>query len=124
MTLESDVRVMSGTGDTGLIFRATNLGTSADAMNGYYVGIRDSTDQLLLGRMNGTWSEITTASVPIQSGVNYRMKVVAAGPDIRVYIDDMAIPKLHVHDATWSAGAVGVRAHFASAAFDNLSITR
>lgn len=123
-TLELDVRIASGGGDAGAIFRATSLGTGADAMNGYYAGLNASGDALILGRMNGTWTELAAVPVTVNTNTCYRLKIVAVGSDIRVYMTDMSTPKIHVTDSTWSAGAVGVRAHFTNAAFDQVVVTK
>ncbi len=124
VTVESDVRIASGGGDAGLIFRATSLGTGADAMNGYYAGLNESGDALVLGRMNGTWTQLASVPLTIAANTWYRLKVVAMGSDIRVYVGDMSNPKIHVTDSTWTAGAVGVRAHFTNASFDVVTATR
>lgn len=124
VTVESDVRIASGGGDAGLIFRATSLGAGADAMNGYYAGLNESGDTLVLGRMNGTWTQLASVPVSIAANTWYRLKVVAMGSDIRVYVGDMSNPKIHVTDGTWSSGAVGVRAHFTNASFDLVTATK
>lgn len=124
LTVEADVRIASGTGDAGLIFRATSLGTGPDAMNGYYAGLNESGDTLVLGRMNGTWTQLASVPLTIAANTAYRLKVVAMGSDIRVYVGDMSNPKIHVTDSTWTAGAVGVRAHFTNASFDLVTATK
>lgn len=124
VTVEADVRIASGPGDAGLIFRASSLGTGGDAMNGYYAGLNQTGDSLVLGRMNGAWTQL--ASVPLTLAANtwYRLKVVAVGSDIRVYVGDMSNPRIHATDATFSSGAVGVRAHFTNASFDSVTATK
>lgn len=124
MTLEADVRIASGGGDAGVIFRATSIGIGYDAMNGYYAGLNESGDVLILGRMDGTWNELAAVPVSVATNTWYRLKVVAMGPDIRVYLGDMSRPKIHVTDGVWSSGAVGVRAHFTDASFDNIVVTK
>jgi len=124
LTLEADVRIATGGGDAGVIFRASSIGSGADAMNGYYAGLNESGDALVLGRMNGTWTHLASAPVAVATNTGYRLKVVAVGSDIRVYMTDMNTPKIHVTDSTWSAGAVGVRAHFTDASFDQVAVTK
>jgi hypothetical protein len=41
-----------------------------------------------------------------------------------VYVGDMSNPKIHVTDGAWTAGAVGVRAHFTNASFDLVTATK
>lgn len=124
MTLEFDVRIASGNGDAGAIFRASSLGTGMDAMNGYYAGLNESGNALVLGRMDGSWTELTSVPLPLSTNTWYRVKVVAVGSDIRVYVTDMNAPKIHVTDATWTSGVVGVRAHFTEASFDDVTVTK
>jgi hypothetical protein len=123
-TFEVDVRIASGSGDAGAIFRATSLGTGFDAMNGYYAGLNESSDTLVLGRMNGAWTQLAAVPLTIAANTTYRLKVVAVGSDIRVYVTDMSQPKIHVTDSTWTGGAVGVRAHFTNASFDQAAATK
>lgn len=124
LTFEVDVRIAAGGGDAGAIFRATSLGVGADAMNGYYAGLNEAGDTLVLGRMNGAWTQLASVPLTIAANTSYRLKVVAAGSDIRVYVTDMSTPKIHVTDSTWTGGAVGVRAHFTNASFDLAAATK
>jgi hypothetical protein len=121
LTLESDVRIASGSGDAGVIFRATNLGSGADAMQGYYAGLNDARDTVLVGRMDGRWTQLAAAPLPVGTNTSYRMKVSAIGPRIRVYVGDMETPRLDIIDTTWSGGLAGVRAHYVNASFDNVT---
>lgn len=124
MTFEGDVRITGGAGDAGLIFRASNFGTGADDMNGYYAGLNESGNALILGRQNGNWTELAAVGLTVDANVTYKMKIVAIGSDIRVYVNDMNTPKLHVTDSTWGSGSVGVRTHFSNAVFDNMAVTK
>ena len=123
-TLECDVRIAAGGGDAGVIFRASNIGVGYDSMNGYYAGLNESGDSLVLGRMNGAWTQLAAVPLAVAANVWHRLKVVAVGGDIRVYVTDMNTPKIHVTDGVWSAGAVGVRAHFTNASFDQVVVTK
>ncbi len=51
------------------------------------------------------------------------MKVVAIGSAIRVYVGDMAVPKITANDSTYPGGSCGVRAHQSTATWDNFSVT-
>jgi ATP-dependent Zn protease len=42
-------------------------------------------------------------------GTIYRLRVTALGSSIKVYVDDMATPKINVTDATYATGATGLR---------------
>jgi hypothetical protein len=119
-TFETNVRIAGGGGDAGAIFRATRLGNGADAMNGYYAGLNDSGDGVVLGRMDGSWTQLASAPMTVRTNTWHRLKVTASGVNIRVYVDDMTTPKINVADATFASGVVGVRAHFTNASFDDV----
>lgn len=122
-TCELDVMVSAASVDAnaGLIFRVTNPSVGPDAFNGYYAGIDDNQDKVRLGRMNGGWTEITSAAVTINPNTLYHMKVVTSGSNIKVYVGDMTTPKININDATHAAGAIGVRSHQTHSHFDNVS---
>jgi hypothetical protein len=52
----------------------------------------------------------------------YPVRVVAKGGNIKIYVDDMAAPKIDISDTTFASGAVGVRSYGALAAWDNISV--
>jgi hypothetical protein len=60
--------------------------------------------------------------VTVNVGTSYRMRVTAIGSSLKVYVDDMANPKISVSDGTFARGAHGVRVFNAAAAFDNTAI--
>jgi hypothetical protein len=121
-TFETDVRIASGAGDAGVIFRAGSLGTGADAMSGYYAGLNEAANGVVLGRMNGSWTGVASAPLSLAPNQWYRLKVRAVGASIRVYVDDMVTPKITATDATFLSGHVGVRAHFTNASFDDAAL--
>jgi len=121
LTYDADVTVTSGSGDAGLVFRATNAGTGADAYNGYYAGISPA-GRVVLGRAAGAWTELGAASLAVAAGRAYHLRVTAAGSSIKVYVEDMTAPRISVTDATYASGADGVRVYNAAAAFDNVAV--
>jgi hypothetical protein len=121
-TCEADVLVGS-TYDSGVIFRVTNPAVGADAYNGYYAGLDDGQNKVVLGKANGSWTQITTAAMTINPNTWYHMKVVASGSTIKVYVTDMATPKINITDTAWTSGAIGLRAHRTTAKFDNILVT-
>jgi len=121
LTYDADITVTAGTGDAGVVFRASAAATGADAYNGYYAGISPS-GRIVLGRAASNWTQLATAAATIAAGTTYHVRVSAVGASIKVYLDDMTTPKISVTDATYATGADGVRVYNAAAAFDNVVV--
>ncbi|MFB6938314.1 family 43 glycosylhydrolase [Streptomyces chartreusis] len=120
-TYDADVTVNSGGGDAGLTFRVTEPSVGPDSYSGYYAGIGPS-GKVVLGRANGSWTELGTARTPVAPGSTHRMRVTAAGSSIKVFVDDMKTPKITVSDGTYASGANGVRVFSTAASFDNVAV--
>lgn len=123
LVIEADIRVASGDGDAGVFFRATEIDDGIDGLNGYYAALNDNGDQVILGSMDGTWTHLASGGMTIDEDTWYHFKVVVSGENIRVYAGDMNTPKIDFDDDQWSTGAVGVRAFYTDASFDNVKIT-
>ncbi len=80
-SVEADIQLLSETGDAGFVVRANNEETGVDAYHGYFAGLRDLDDTLILGRADFGWHEYDAA--PVQSHVRtrtwYHLKVIAYG---------------------------------------------
>lgn len=119
-----DARVMvSGNGDGGVMFRASKLSMGADEYNGYYAGLSANGKNVVLGKANGGWTSLKTASVNIVANTWYQLRIVTKGTSIKIYVDDMVTPKITYTDASFSSGAIGVRCYNAITRWDNLSVT-
>jgi len=123
LTVELDVRFDQGDGDAGAIFRATQLGNGIDQMNGYYAAVNVSGDVAFIGRMDGSYTRLGSETVTINRGSWYHLKIVASGSQLRLYVNDMAIPKVVVFDGYWDSGAVGVRTYLSASSFDNVTVS-
>ncbi len=55
--IEADVQLLGQYGDAGLIVRANNEEVGVDAYNGYYAGLRDLDNTLILGHAGFGWIE-------------------------------------------------------------------
>ena len=122
-TYDADVTVTSGAGDAGLVFRATGAAVGTDSYRGYYAGITPA-GRVVLGKANNNWTQLGAASMTITPGTRYRLRVVTSGTTIRVYVNDMATPRITVTDGSYASGRTGVRVFNAAAAFDNVAVTR
>jgi signal transduction histidine kinase len=78
-SVEADVQLLGQYGDAGLILRARNEEEGVDAYNGYFAGLRDLDDSVILGRADFGWREYR--SVPVRPRVNaqswYHLKFLA-----------------------------------------------
>ena len=55
--IEADVQLLGQYGDAGLIIRANNAEVGVDAYDGYYAGLRDLDNTLILGQAQFGWIE-------------------------------------------------------------------
>jgi signal transduction histidine kinase len=82
--IEADVQLLGQYGDGGLIIRATNEEEGVDAYDGYYAGIRDLDNTLILGRASYGWIEYQARHVTprVYAQQWYHLKFLAYGCDI------------------------------------------
>ncbi|MDF2988979.1 MAG: hypothetical protein K0R50_4489, partial [Eubacterium sp.] len=120
VSYEADLKITSGTGDAGVLFRVTGASVGGDNVVGYYAGINAGGDAVILGKMNNNWNELTRVSKTIDINKTYHMKVVAYGTLIKVFVDDMATPVISFNDNTYTHGAIGVRIYNSVVAFGNI----
>lgn len=119
---EADVSLGNGTNDqnAGLIFRVQDPTVGADNLKGYYAGIGIH-GRVQVGRFNNNWTELASIPYKISPNTVYRMKVVADGRNIDVYMNEELI--VSVVDRTYTTGAIGVRNFLIDATYDNISVT-
>jgi signal transduction histidine kinase len=79
--IEADVQLLGQYGDGGLIIRATNEEEGVDAYNGYYAGIRDLDNTLILGRAGYGWIEYQAKRITprVYAQEWYHLKLLAYG---------------------------------------------
>ena len=128
-TLESDVRLDTA-GQAGLLIRTTGPSIGADAHSGYYIGIEDSTDSLVLGRQNNNWTPIASTPVTggISTGVWYHLRVSVKGCafSISVQPDDMSASATTITQTVagcQAAGAPGLRSHYTAASWRDIAVS-
>ena len=120
--VETDVRVTSGGGTAGVIFRVSDPRHGRNAFRGYYAGV-GSNSPLVLARMDdGRWQELGSAALYYERGRWYRLRVVAVGSAIGVHVDGALV--LEVEDDTHASGSVGLERGYAAAEWDNVTIRR
>jgi signal transduction histidine kinase len=82
--VEADVQLLGQYGDAGLILRATNEEEGVDAYDGYYAGLRDLDNTLILGRAGYGWIEYQANRVTPRVFAQqwYHLKLLAYGCNI------------------------------------------
>lgn len=121
MAVSTDVKVIDGGRDAGVLFRIKNPSVGFDAQEGYFAGIIPRNDLVILGYMDGeNWEEIARASHPLENGKTYRLTVQAVGNRLAVSVDDEEV--LRANDNRSQSGTVGLRVVDSHAAFDNVEI--
>lgn len=77
--VDADVQLLSETGDAGFVIRATQEEVGVDSYHGYFAGLRDLDETLILGRADFGWHEFR--AIPVHPGVFtgtwYHLKVIA-----------------------------------------------
>jgi signal transduction histidine kinase len=82
--IEADVQLLGQYGDGGLIIRGSDEEEGVDAYNGYYAGIRDLDNTLILGRAGYGWVEYQARHVTPRVFAQewYHLKLLAKGCNI------------------------------------------
>lgn len=121
VVMEADVALSHDRGNAGLMFRVAGRTPGTPDFLGYYAFI-EAGGFVVLGVDNHGWRETARARVPVEVGRSHRLRVMATGERIHVYVDDMAKPKLEATDSTFKTGRVGVRVWETGATFDNVDV--
>jgi hypothetical protein len=120
---DADVTLNSGSGDGGVVFRVTEPAVGTDSYRGYYAGIGTS-GNVVLGRASNNWTMLSSVPMPVSLGTRYHLRVEAVGSSIKVYVNDLTVPKISVTDTTYASGADGARVFNTAASFDNVVLAR
>ncbi len=82
---EAKVKVMSGSGNAGIVFRTSNMRGGPDGYYGYYAGIdAGGGGKLRLGRADGDWKGLKSVAMSIRQGRIYRIRVCAEVDNLQV----------------------------------------
>jgi hypothetical protein len=94
------------------------LARFVDARNYYYVTLRRNGAISLRKLVNGTITELDTATLPIGVGTWYAVRLEAVGSAVRVYVDGEL--RLEATDTSHAAGRFGLVTYQAAADFDDV----
>ncbi|MEV4333993.1 glycoside hydrolase family 32 protein [Streptomyces sp. NPDC049597] len=111
-TYEGDLRVLNGTA-AALTFRA-----NADATQHYSANI-DTNGLLKLWRPGHV---IATYPTAITLGRTYHLKVVAAGSNIKVYLNNSATPVIDATDTAYASGRLGINTFNGTSEFQDVNV--
>ena len=126
-SVEADVQLLGQYGDAGLILRARNEEEGVDAYNGYFAGLRDLDDSVILGRADFGWREYR--SVPVKPRVNaqawYHLKFLAYECDFVVAATSLSgettTTAIRNHDCLTS-GRFGLKSYATGALWRNVQV--
>lgn len=113
-----------------MVFRAANAGLEDETLiNGYFASISAAGRKVRVGKLSrGTCLELLgEADADVQIRKKYRVRIEAAGSDIRVSVDDvLLVTASDPADSQpgYTSGATGARVHQARAAFDNVAVDK
>ncbi|CAM4260420.1 family 43 glycosylhydrolase [Paenibacillus endophyticus] len=122
LTYETDISISNATGDqnAGVLFRVSNPTIGTDNLKGYYAGIGID-GRVSVGKFNNNWTGLASIPYPISQNKVYKMKVVAEGRNIEVYIDGEIV--VSIVDRSYTEGAIGLRTFLVDAVYDNIKVT-
>jgi hypothetical protein len=129
-TLQGEVKLTTA-GQAGLAFRVTAPATGADAFKGYFAGVESSSGTFFLGRENGSWTGLSSASFPggVLVGTWYHLTIQAVGCVYTVSVGQVGstnAPSAFTYTDTgcsFTAGQIGVRDHYTPASWRNVSVS-
>jgi hypothetical protein len=124
--LSGDV-VLQANGQAGFLVRASNPSTGIDTLNGYYIGIENSTNTLFIGKENGSWTGLGSASISGGVALNtwYHITVTLNNSSIAITATPAAggaTTYLNVSDGSFPWGAIGIRDFNTIAAWRNITV--
>ncbi|KAI1500050.1 putative glycosyl hydrolase [Biscogniauxia marginata] len=124
LVFDASVAVGDGTGDAGLLFRATNISAELPTCRGYYASI-SSLGLASLRIVDGTGqTELSGTTMDVIPDKEYSVRVSAIGSEINMYVDNMEEPILSATDSSFTYGADGVRAFDSTAQFGFVSVAK
>jgi signal transduction histidine kinase len=123
--LEADVQLLGKDGDAGLIARSGDEEEGVDSYSGYYAGLRNHDDTLVIGRANHGWTE--AEAVPIAGGVLpfrwYHLKLFVVGCDVAAAATDSSgnvISAAMSEKDCEQSGRIGLRSYSSGGVWKNV----
>ena len=127
--IDADVQLLGEAGDAGLVMRTNQEEEGVDSYHGYFAGLRDLDNTLILGRADYGWHEFQ--AIPVASGVHTRVwyhltflayectlaarTISSSGETTTVAIRDPSCVK---------AGRFGLQSYASGALWRNVTVSR
>lgn len=129
-SLEADIQLLGQDGDAGLLVRTSDEENGVDSYNGYYAGLRNHDNTLVLGRADHGWIE--NQAIPIAGGIHpfrwYHLTVFAVGCEISASaadrIDHVTISAAMTEKECRHSGRIGLRSYSSGGVWRNVRASR
>ena len=131
-SIEADVMLLGAGGDAGLLARSSDEEEGVDSYTGYYAGLRNLDDTLVLGRAGHGWMEVTKPVFhdgrKVLANHWYHLKLLAVGCQLIAAADlpSQASPTtITVNDVDCiSSGRAGLRSYGSGGVWRNVVLRR
>jgi signal transduction histidine kinase len=129
-SLEADIQLLGRDGDAGLIARSSDEENGVDSYSGYYAGLRNHDNTLVLGRADHGWIE--SKAVPIPGGVRpfhwYHLRLMVVGCEMRASATDpsggILVAALMTDQGCKQNGRIGLRSYSSGGVWRNVRAVR
>lgn len=125
--VEADIQLLGEAGDAGLLVRSSQEEAGVDSYHGYFAGLRDIDETLIMGRADYGWHEEQT--IPVHSGVHtrswYHLKFLAYECNFAASATNEAgeITTANIQDpACLAQGRFGLQSYSTGAMWKNLQV--
>jgi two-component sensor histidine kinase len=126
--VEADVLLLGQNGDAGVIVRSSDEEEGVDSYSGYYVGLRDRNNTVVIGRADHGWMEYQ--AVPFQKPIHpfhwYHLEVIGVGCEIAALASDSetrdeTAVAMHETDCA-RTGRIGLRSYSSGGLWRNVHV--
>lgn len=117
-SVQADIKPIAFNGNDRWFGLATRY---IDSSNYYYATVRSSNTALIRKMVDGVFQTLATRTLSIVPGQTYRVRLEAAGSQIRLYIND--VPRLDAVDTDLSHGQAALLTYRTQADFDNVVVS-
>ena len=124
--VDADLLLLGPNGDAGVIVRSSDEEEGVDAYSGYYVGLRDRNNTMVIGRADHGWLEYQAVSVKdaIHPFHWYHIKVIAVGCEVAALAFDPDTRQETVvamrENACARTGRIGLRSYSSGGLWRNV----